>query len=166
MFSQTINYVNAHSILTPTQYGFKSNYSTTHAVLDIVSTCYDNIKSKNHPAFVLLDLAQPFDTVTKNLSTPQVNVNRSAGLIKIATKLKYFGVITDNKLNFKDYINFVETKISRSLGILGKLKYYLDFTCLLKISYALIHFDVNCGLIIRGNTDSSYLTRLTILINN
>ena len=43
----TINYLNAHSKLTSTHYGFRSNYSTTHTILDIVSTCYDNIESKN-----------------------------------------------------------------------------------------------------------------------
>ena len=38
VFSRIINFLNAHFILTPTQYGFRSNYSTTHAVLliDIV----------------------------------------------------------------------------------------------------------------------------------
>ena len=61
-----------------------------------------------------------------NSLTPQLYVNCSAGSIKIATKVKYLGVIIDDKLNFKDHINFVETKISRSVDILGKLKYYLD----------------------------------------
>ena len=66
MFSQTINYLNAHSILTPTQYGFESN-CTTHAVLDIVSTCSDNIKSKNYAALILFDLAKAFDTVNHKI---------------------------------------------------------------------------------------------------
>ena len=67
-----------------------------------------------------------------NSLTTQLNINCSAGSIKIATKVKYLGVIIDNKLNFKDH-NFVETKISRSVGILGKLKNYLDLTSLLKL---------------------------------
>ena len=67
VFSRTINYLNVHSILTPTQYGFRSNYSTTHAVLDIVSTCYDNTESKNYSALVLLDLATAFDTVNPKI---------------------------------------------------------------------------------------------------
>ena len=62
VFSRTINYSNAYSILTTTQYGSRSNYSTTHAVLDIVLSRYDNIKSKNYSALVLLDLAKAFGT--------------------------------------------------------------------------------------------------------
>ena len=59
----------------------------------------------------------------------------------------------------------METKISRSVDILGKLKYHLDFTSLLKLYYALIHSHINHCLIIWGNTYSLYLTRLTILQN-
>ena len=54
-----------------------------------------------------------------NSLTPQLNVNCSPGSIKIAKKVKYLGVITGNKLNFKDHINCVEKKISRSVGILA-----------------------------------------------
>ena len=98
-----------------------------------------------------------------NSLTPQVNVNCSAGSIKIVTKVKYLGVIIDNKLNFKDHMNFVKTKITRSVGILGKLEYYLNLTSLLKLYHALNHSHINYGLIIWGNAYSSYLTRLTIL---
>ena len=42
-----------------------------------------------------------------NSLTPPLNVDCSAGSIKIATKVKYFGIIIDDKLNFKDHINFV-----------------------------------------------------------
>ena len=66
-FSRTINYLNVYSILTPTQYGFRSNYSTTHAALDIVLICYDNIELKNYTAIVLLDLAKAFDKVNHKI---------------------------------------------------------------------------------------------------
>ena len=46
-----------------------------------------------------------------NSLTPQIKVNCSAGSIKTATKVKYFGAIIDNKLKFKDHINFMEKKI-------------------------------------------------------
>ena len=85
-----------------------------------------------------------------NSLMPQLSVICSARSIKIATKVKYLSVIIDNKLNYKDDIKFVETKISRSVGILGKLKYYLDLTSLPKLYYALIHSHINYILIIWG----------------
>ena len=95
-----------------------------------------------------------------DLFNAQLNVNCSAWSIKLATKIKYLGFIIDNKLNFKHYINFVKTKISKSVGILGKLKYYLDLSSLLNLYYALIHSHLNYNFIMLGNTYSSYLTKL------
>ena len=53
--------------------------------------------------------------------------------LKITTKVKYLGAMIANKLKFKDHINFVETKISRSVSICSKLKNYLDLTSLLML---------------------------------
>ena len=49
-------------MLSPTQYGFRSNFLTEHAVLEIVNTCYDNIERKMYSGLVLLDLAKAFDS--------------------------------------------------------------------------------------------------------
>ena len=39
---------------------------------------------------------------------------------------KYLGVIIDNKLNFKTYIHNVKNKVSKSVGILSKLRFLLS----------------------------------------
>ena len=54
-------------VLSPTQYGFRSSFSTEHAVLDIVNTCYNNIERKMYRGLVLLDLAKAFDTVDHHI---------------------------------------------------------------------------------------------------
>ena len=56
----------------------------------------------------------------------------------------------ENKLKFKDHINFVKTNIFRSVGILEKLKNCLDLTSLHKLYYTLIYSHINYGLIIWG----------------
>ena len=38
------SFVDKHNILSTTQYSFRSSFSPEHAVLDVVSSCYDNIK--------------------------------------------------------------------------------------------------------------------------
>ena len=43
VYTRTNNFLNYDSFFAPTQYGFRSNSSTIHAVLDITTTCYDNI---------------------------------------------------------------------------------------------------------------------------
>jgi len=47
----------------PEQYGFRSNISTLHGLLDIITTAYDNIQNKHYTGIVFLDLKKAFDTV-------------------------------------------------------------------------------------------------------
>ena len=43
---------------------------------------------------------------------------------------KYLGVIIDSKLNFKAFINHIESKIAKSVGILGRLCYFFPLLLL------------------------------------
>ena len=38
---------------------------------------------------------------------------------------KFLGVIVDEKLNFKDHVNCIQKKISRSTGAIYRIKVYL-----------------------------------------
>ena len=63
VYDGTINFLNDHSMLSPAQYGFRSNFSKEYAVLDIMNTRYDHIERKMYSGLVLLDLAKAFGTV-------------------------------------------------------------------------------------------------------
>ena len=58
------SFLDKRSILYPKQYGFRTKYSTTHAVLDITTSLFDNIKDKIFSCLVMLDLRKAFDTVS------------------------------------------------------------------------------------------------------
>ena len=45
--TRTLSFLKCHSVLTPTQYGFRPKYSTLHALLDITNSALDNIE-KNY----------------------------------------------------------------------------------------------------------------------
>ena len=64
---QSSTFLNKHSILLPTQYGFRANHSTIHALLDVITSSYDNINDSKFTALVLLDLRKAFDTVNHNI---------------------------------------------------------------------------------------------------
>ena len=66
ILQQNNKFLNDQLILFPIQYGFRSNYSTSHAILDITSTCYENIENKLFIGLVLLDFAKAFDSVDNN----------------------------------------------------------------------------------------------------
>ena len=48
IFTRLTNFFDQNSVISPTQYGFRKNHSTSHAVLDVVTTTYDNINDNKH----------------------------------------------------------------------------------------------------------------------
>ena len=54
-------------MLSTTQYGFRSKFFPEHAVLDIVSSCYDNINDGHFNDFIMLDLKKAFDAVAREI---------------------------------------------------------------------------------------------------
>ena len=280
-----------HKVLTTTQYGFQAKLSTTHALLDVITSSFENIKDNLFTGLILLDLAKAFDTVSHDFllskldhygirgtakdllqsflkrkqfvfangckssiennygvvqgSTlgpllfliyvndlpPSVNciprlfaddtclvyseknqqrlteiinadlqkisewfkankltVNPSkSNIIIIPPKLNqlpvtiktylkntlipqtsatnYLGITIDTDLKFHNHIVLLVHKISRTIGILSKLRQFLPQSALLKIYYALIHSQLMYGLPIWGSTFPSYTNKLKSLQN-
>ena len=62
-----MEFLNSNFLLYNAQYGFRPALSTVHAISDIVSTSFDNIKSKNITGLLLLDLTKAFDAVQHDI---------------------------------------------------------------------------------------------------
>ena len=73
VYSRTIDFLNSNSVLCPTQYGFRPKQSTVYAILDIVSTCFDNVESKKFTGLLQLDLTKAFDTVQHKILLAKLN---------------------------------------------------------------------------------------------
>ena len=52
-------------------------------------------------------------------------------------KTKFLGVIIDNKVNWKDHINYIAGKISRGIGMIIKARKYLQKPALITLYYSL-----------------------------
>ena len=68
-------------------------------------------------------------------------------------------------LNFGFHISNIAYKISRTVGIISKIRHYLPETALLKIYYVQIHSHLLYGLIIWESTFPTYLKKLITLQN-
>ena len=77
----------------------------------------------------------------------------------------YLGVIIDNKLNFQSHIHTTENKGARAVGILTKVRCLFPSSTLLLLYFALIHPHLLFGLVLWGNTNSTYLAKLQRLHN-
>jgi len=56
----------------------------------------------------------------------------------MSTLANYLGVIIDNALNFKEHINYLESKLSRSVGAIARLARYLPTNTLTLLYYSFV----------------------------
>ena len=77
--------------------------------------------------------------------------------------IKYLGIMIDSNLSWKSQISCISKKIKRSIGILSKLRYYVDLSILIKLYYALIYPFLIYGIITWGNTYPTTIQPLSVL---
>ena len=80
--------------------------------------------------------------------------------IQCVKSTKFLGVIIDNKLRWNDHITYVKNKISKSLGILYKIRRYLDNTTLTNMYYSFVFPYLIYCVEIWGSSLKSYLDPL------
>ena len=105
-----------------------------------------------------------FHPPQKGLQDFSFNLSLNNKQLKREYCIKYLGIMIDSHLSWKPQVDFVVKKIRRSIGILSKLRHYIDLSILLKLYYALSYrFFFIYGIIIWGNTYESTLKPIFIL---
>ena len=84
-----------------------------------------------------------------------VNLERSSSV-------RFLGVEIDNKLKFNIHINYISGKVSKNIGILSKLAYFLPQPILISLYHSLIEPYLNYCPIIFGGACSSHLEPLRV----
>ena len=79
--------------------------------------------------------------------------------------MRYLGITIDARLNFDKHIDILTKQISRSVGILSKLRHILPITALRNLYYSMVHSQLLYGIAIWGNTYDKHLKRLILLQN-
>ena len=74
--------------------------------------------------------------------------------------IKYLGVIIDCHLNWKQHILNISKKISRSIGIMYRLKEFMNTKMLLKIYYSLIYSHIVYGIQVWGSACDTELNKI------
>ena len=64
LYARLYKFFKKHNVIYDNQYGFQSNVSTVHAMLDVVTSFYDNINESCYTALSFVDLRIAFDTVS------------------------------------------------------------------------------------------------------
>ena len=86
-------------------------------------------------------------------------------VLEKVNSIKYLGVIFDEKFKWEDHISYISSKISCSVGILSKLRYYTNIETLIKVYHSLVGSHLSYGLGAWGKIGVTTLQPLRVLQN-
>jgi hypothetical protein len=132
---------------------FKTNLNQT--LKDIDTWFNANLLALNLNKSQYIDFhSRNYSNITSKIADDQIK------LIK-ATETKFLGLIIDDTLTWKQHINYVINKISRSCYALRNIKHFIPSDSLKSIYFAHIHSILSYGIICWG--DAPYASNVFIL---
>ena len=95
--------------------------------------------------------------------SPHFSVRLEDHTLSLVSDHKFLGITIDDKLKFDTHIKLLCKKISKSIGIMFKLKEYVPQCVMLKIYYSLVYPYLIYGNLIWGGTFPTHLHPLFLL---
>ena len=92
--------------------------------------------------------AMIFHTPQRKVEYPQPTIGNHK--IEYVNQFNFLGIILDSNLNWKYHAHYISNKLSRTLGIMNKLKQFLPTKVMLHIYNSLFLAHVNYGLFLWG----------------
>ena len=97
-----------------------------------------------------------FHKYQRKVKAPKLKICESE--IACVDSFDFLGITLDKHLTWKPHVDKISNKISKTLGILNRLKFYLPQNAKLAIYNSLILSHINYGILLWGNTN--YINRL------
>ncbi len=88
--SSIVTHFDAHNLLSPSQYGFRQNHSTEHAIISIIDKITEKLDSHHFITGIFLDLSKAFDTINHDI---------------LIDKLKYYGIRNKELELIRNYLH-------------------------------------------------------------
>ena len=78
-------------------------------------------------------------------------------------KIKYLGLLIDDRLTWKFHINELCKKLNRSVGMLYKIRHLCPKAVLRSLYFSIFNSHLAYGLPVWGNSDKIYIDKINIL---
>ena len=101
-----------------------------------------------------------FHAINKRKFPISIKINNKE--IEEKQYVKYLGVLIDSHLTFKYHLNELKKKVARSIGILYKLRPFVNATILRSIYYAIIYPFLLYGVVVWGTASNSLLSPILV----
>ena len=99
----------------------------------------------------------------KNVAQPNITIEIDKQPITCVTKTKFLGVIIDSKLSWKEHISYVCGKVAKGIGIISKVRKYVNKSTLLELYYSFIYPYLTYCNHVWGLSCKSYMDALVKL---
>ena len=105
---------------------------------------------------------RPYQKRLSFLPTIYINDHQKNTLTYLECKdhVKYLGVLIDYKLSWKNHIDSIALKLSKTIGLLSKIRHFVPFHTLVSIYNCLIVPYLRYGLIAWGQAGKTQLNKL------
>ena len=90
VYNRLYKYLDSNSLLSPNQFGFRTNHSTSHPMTLLLNKVSKSLNSKKHSILIFCDLQKAFDTCNHSI---------------LLSKLSKLGVNGNSLLWFKNYLS-------------------------------------------------------------
>ena len=125
----------------------------------------NNWMDKNH---LQLNLSKTNYLIFSHNRNKPTNIKLSTNnnqQIKQVTNCKYLGMTMDSKLNWKLHIEKTENKVAKTIGIMYRIRNFLNKPSLKLIFYSLLFSHINYGILNYGRANKTALKHLSVLMN-
>ena len=164
------DFVNASSILDFHLFADDSNLFYSHRDLDHLEQSVNQELKKINTWLCVnklsLNIAKShfviFRPYQKKVNS-QIKIEIEGKLINECKSVKYLGVLLDCNLNWKEHIQQITKKVSRGIGVICEMRYFVETKVLIQLYHAIILPFISYSCLIWGNTYSSNLNPLYIM---
>ena len=166
VYNRLINCLNKYDILSRNQYGFRKNYSTAHALIQLYDKISNALQNKRVTLGLFIDLSKAFDTVNHEILLHKLEHYGVRGIA-----LQWFESYLSCRKQFVQYNGYNSSSLDITCGVpqgstLGLLLFlvYINDLCNVSKVLEMILFadDTN---IFYSHTDACYTDTLFKILN-
>ena len=103
-----------------------------------------------------------FNPAKKNLRE-RITLKLNGTTLYESSKIRYLGLIMDDRLTWKYHISELTKKLNKSIGIIFKIKKLCSQRILMSLYFSLVHSYLNYGACVWGNAAEIHLNKVRIL---